>query len=101
MEMDKFSDEVRGGAAEVGAVGGHLEHIIDQVHDLGPRFDTVKDGMRGQAAGAGQISEAMSQLALAVDKTRESLHEFKIVTEQLGGAVQGLQQEVSRFTISG
>jgi hypothetical protein len=43
----------------------------------------------------------MSQLTVAVDKTRESLHEFKIVTDQLNGAVQGLQQEVSRFKISG
>jgi len=101
MEMDKFSDEVRGGVAEVGSVGGHLEHIIDQVHVLGPRFDTVKDGMRGQAEGAGQIAEAMSQLSVAVDKTRESLHEFKLVTDQLNGAVQGLQQEVSRFKTSG
>ena len=101
MEMDKFSDEVRGGVAEVGSVGGHLERIIDQVHVLGPRFDTVKDGMHTQAESAGQIAEAMSQLSLAVDKTRESLHEFKLVTDQLNGAVQGLQQEVSHFNTSG
>jgi len=101
MEMDKFSDEVRGGVAEVGSVGGHLERIIDQVHVLGPRFDTVKDGMHTQAESAGQIAGAMSQLSLAVDKTREGLHEFKLVTDQLNGAVQGLQQEVSRFNTSG
>ncbi len=100
MEMDKFSDEVRGGVAEVGSVGGHLERIIDQVHVLGPRFDAVKDGMSGQAESAGQIAEAMSQLTLAVDKTRESLQEFKLVTDQLNGAVQGLQQEVSHFKTS-
>ena len=101
MEMDKFSDEVRAGTAEVGSVGGHLEHIIGQVHVLGPRFDAVREGMRGQADSAGQIAEAMGQLSTAVEKTRESLHEFKAVTDQLNGAVQGLQQEVSRFTTSG
>lgn len=101
MEMDKFSDEVRGGVAEVGSVGGHLERIIDQVHVLGPRFASVKDGMSGQAESAGQIAEAMSQLSVAVDKTRESLQEFKLVTDQLNSAVQGLQQEVSHFKTSG
>ena len=101
MEMDKFSDEVRAGTAEVGSVGGHLEHIIGQVHVLGPRFDAVREGMRGQADSAGQIAEAMGQLSTAVEKTRESLHEFKAVTDQLNGAVQGLQQEVSKFTTSG
>ena len=101
MEMDKFADEVRSGVAEVESVGGHLEQIINQVHELGPRFDTVKNGMHAQAESAGQITEAMSQLSIAVDKTRESLHEFKLVTDQLNGAVQGLQQQVSRFKIAG
>jgi len=47
-----------------------------------------------------QINEAMTQLSLAADQTRESLHEFKLATAQLNEAVQGLQGEVSRFKIS-
>ena len=42
----------------------------------------------------------MTQLAQAAEQTRESLHEFKLATEQLNEAVQGLQSEMSRFRIT-
>jgi methyl-accepting chemotaxis protein len=42
----------------------------------------------------------MSELAVAADQTRESLHEFKLATEQLNEAITGLQNEVARFRIS-
>ena len=34
------------------------------------------------------------------EQTKESLHEFKLATEQLNEAISGLQSEVSRFRIS-
>jgi methyl-accepting chemotaxis protein WspA len=100
MEMDKFADEVRNGVNTVVALTGRLTGIIDQVRAHGPQFDTVKDGMHAQSEGALQINEAMTQLSQAAAQTRESLHEFKTATEQLNDAVQGLQEEVSRFRSS-
>jgi len=100
MEMDKFADEVRRGVETVATQSGQLAKIIDQVRLHGPQFTTVKDGMYGQSQGAGQISEAMSQLSVAAEQTKESLHEFKLATEQLNEAIGGLQSEVSRFKIS-
>ena len=99
MEMDKFADDVRRGGETVVALSSQLGGIIDQVRAHGPQFTAVKDGMYGQSQGAQQISEAMEQLSLAAEQTKESLHEFKMATEQLNEAIQGLQDEVSRFKI--
>jgi methyl-accepting chemotaxis protein len=100
MEMDRFSEEVRRRAEEVGTVGQQLAQIIEQVQTLGPQFEAVQEGMNVQTQGAQQISEAMIQLSQAAEQTRESLQEFKQATEQLNGAVQGLQSEVAKFHIS-
>jgi len=100
MEMDKFADDVRRGVETVVTISSQLGGIIDQVRAHGPQFATVKEGMNAQSAGAQQISESMGQLATAADQTRDSLHEFKLVTEQLNEAILGLQNEVARFRIS-
>lgn len=100
MEMDKFSEEVRRRVDEVASVGRQFRTIIDQVQSLGPQFRTVNAGMEAQTGGAKQISEAMAQLSVAADRTRQSLNDFKQVAVQLHNAVQALQGEVSRFKIS-
>src|SRR5204862_4404703 len=56
MGMDKFSEEVRRGIAEVQQVSTQLLQIIQHVQDLTPRFETVSDGMQSQSTGASQIS---------------------------------------------
>jgi len=99
MEMDKFSEEVRRGVAEVAEVGKSLGLIIDRVGELEPRFATVKAGMLGQSEDAGRISEAMTQLTEAAVQTRDSLKEFNRAAGQLNEAVRGLQDEVRRFRV--
>ncbi len=101
MEMDKFSEEVRNGVAEVAAISARFGEIIAGVQELGPRFETVDEGMRAQSQGASQISEAMEQLAEAAAQTKESIMEFNQAARRLNEAVQGLQGEVSRFRIDG
>jgi methyl-accepting chemotaxis protein WspA len=100
MEMDRFSEEVRRRAEEVGTVGQQLAEIIEQVRVLAPQVEAVSEGMNAQTLGAQQISEAMIQLSQAAEQTKGSLQEFKQATEQLRGAVQGLQSEVATFRIS-
>jgi methyl-accepting chemotaxis protein WspA len=99
MEMDKFSEEVRRGVAEVAGVGKKLELIIDRVGDLEPRFATVKDGMLDQSEDAGRISGAMTQLTESAVQTRDSIKEFNRAAGQLNEAVRGLQDEVRRFKV--
>ena len=100
MEMDKFAEGVRRGVVSIETIGDQLGQIIDQVKTLSPRFEVVNRGMHMQVEGARQISEAMSQLLTAADQTKDSLSEYKRVTEQLNAAVQVLQNEVSRFKLN-
>ena len=100
MGMDKFSDEVRRGVAEVRQVSTQLAQIIHQVQTLTPRFATVSEGMHAQATGALQISETLTQLSEAAQQTAESLRQSNLAIEQLNGAARGLQTSVARFKLS-
>lgn len=99
MEMDKFSDEVRQGAASVAQIGSQLSEIIAQVHALSTRFDSVNDGMRAQSQGARQINDAMVSLAEGARSTTGSLSEFNNATDHLRDAVTELKQEISHFKV--
>lgn len=99
-EMDKFSQEVRHEAQEVGQITDQLGGIIQQVQALTTRFNEVNEGMRSQSVGAEQIKNAMLHLNDAARQTAESLHEFTLANENLNQAVGGLKEEVSRFKIS-
>ncbi len=99
MGMDKFSEEVRRGVAEIRQVSTQLAEIIQQVQTLTPRFHTVNEGMHAQATGAQQISETLTQLGEAARQTAESLRHSNLAIEQLNDAAGGLQTSVSRFKL--
>lgn len=96
-EMAAFAVEVDQDVSTVRETGGHLARILEQVDQLLPRFDTVNNGMRAQAAGAEQIHLAMDQLNTGARQTSESLRQFKNATADLQAAAGSLQQEISRF----
>lgn len=100
LEMDKFTGEVRGGAAEVGTLGERLSTILQQVQSLLPRFGLVKEGMSAQSQGAKQINEAMTGLTDGARRTADSLKEFDRAVGNLHAAVEGLRREISRFKVS-
>lgn len=99
MEMDKFSDQVRQGVTEVNHIGEQLGQIIGAVQALTARFDQVNEGMRAQSQGADQIREAMVRLSEGANQTAGSLREFNEANTHLREAVNGLKEEVSRFTL--
>jgi methyl-accepting chemotaxis protein WspA len=100
MEMDKFSEEVRRYVQDVNKVATGMNRVIDRVRALGPEFEASQEGMHTQAEAAQQINEAIQQLSVAAEQSKESLSQFKHVTEQLNGSVQGLQEQVSQFTLT-
>ncbi len=99
MGMDKFSDQVGRGVAEVAQVSSRLAQIIEQVHTLTPRFETVTEGMHAQSEAAVQISESMSQLNETTQQTAESLRQSHDSVEQLKTAAYDLQAGVARFKV--
>lgn len=99
MGMDKFSEEVRQGGAEIRAVSTQLAEIIRQVQALNPRFQVVNEGMQSQSADAQQISETLVQLSESAQRTADSLRQSNIAIEQLNDAARSLQDSVARFKL--
>ncbi|MFQ3671858.1 MAG: methyl-accepting chemotaxis protein, partial [Verrucomicrobiia bacterium] len=99
MQMDKFNEEVRRRIHETESIASGLTQIIERVHALIPRFDQVHEGMQSQSQGARQISDAMLQLTESARSSAAALREFNQAADQLHGAVRGLKDEVSRFTM--
>ena len=99
MGMDKFSEEVRRGVADVQQVSKQLVTIIEQVQALTPQFESVTDGMQSQSVGAQQISEALLQLTESAQQTVESLRLSNQTIDQLRDAAGGMQSSISRFKV--
>lgn len=99
MGMDKFSEEVRRGIAEVGQVGEQLSQIIQQVQALALRVQMVNEGMQAQATGAEQINQALVQLGEATGQTVESLRQASFAIDELNLVANGLRNGVSRFKV--
>ncbi len=99
MEMDKFSGEVKKRVDEVEGIGGNLTEIINQVQDLEPEFEVIREGMTAQSTSTAQISESMGQLAESTKQTKNSMIEFKTVTDVLKKTVSKLREEILRFKI--
>ena len=100
MEMDKFTEEVRRGVGTASVINTQLGQIIEQVQGLSGRIDSVNEGMRSQSLGATQINEAMTQLTEGARQTAASIREFDSAIGSLRGAVAGLKEEISRFTVA-
>jgi methyl-accepting chemotaxis protein len=101
MGMDKFSEEVRRGMDEVSTVGTQLSQIIHQVQQMAPRCEAASEGMRAQATGAEQITQALSQLSEAALQTVESLRQSNQAIDGLHQSATGLREGVSRFKLGG
>jgi len=97
MQMDKFSDEVRGGVAKVAEINSQTGQIIDQVHGLTERFHQVNEGMRNQSIGAAQINEAMMSMTDNIRQTANALEQFNQATASLRAAVEALNAEIAQF----
>ena len=99
MAMEKFAQEVQGAVHEVNEIGGQIARIIQQVQSLGPRFESVNEGMESQSIGARQISDAMVHLSDATRATAGSQREAARVIQVLDQAARALHREVSLFRV--
>ena len=90
---------VQGGVAASASTGEQLGLIIEQVKDLQPRFELVKEGMLSQSLGAQEIAGSMHQLTDVASETSGSIDELVRATEEMRSAVALLNQSISRFKI--
>ncbi len=97
--MGNYTRQAQTSSEKIVKLSDDLSRIIDQTRQLSTRFEAVNTGMQTQSHGARQINESMEQLSETARLTRDSLVEFKKVTEQMSDAVRGLQSEVARFSV--
>ncbi|MCX5797419.1 MAG: methyl-accepting chemotaxis protein [Elusimicrobia bacterium] len=100
MEMDKFSEVMKSGIAQIQGLGGQMAQIISRVERLQPQFQMVREGMQSQSNGAKQINEAMGMLTETTHNTMESIKEFNQAVAAMHAAMQGLKDEISKFKIA-
>ncbi|MBA4416659.1 MAG: hypothetical protein C0392_01920 [Syntrophus sp. (in: bacteria)] len=98
--VELYTRQTRTSTESIASISIRLERVIEHTQGLKPQFGAVNQGMQMQSDSACQISEAMGQLNETAIQTRDSLIEFKKVTQQLNEAVRDLQNEVNRFTVS-
>jgi methyl-accepting chemotaxis protein WspA len=100
MEMDRFSDQVRRNVTDVRTIGRSMTDIIGSVDETGRSFGTVREGMRSQAAGAGQISEAMASLSSNAKATADAVREFGRAAEDLQRSIGTLRAAIAAFQLT-
>jgi methyl-accepting chemotaxis protein WspA len=66
---------------------------------MAPRCEAASEGMRAQATGAEQITQALSQLSEAALQTVESLRQSNQAIDGLHASATGLREGVSRFKL--
>jgi methyl-accepting chemotaxis protein WspA len=99
MEMDRFSDQVRRNVSDVRTIGRSMTDIIGSVDETGRSFGAVREGMRSQAAGAGQISDAMASLSGNAKATAEAVREFGRAAEDLQRSIGTLRTAIAAFQL--
>lgn len=100
MEMDRFSDQVRRNVTDVRTIGRSMTDIIGSVDETSRSFGTVREGMRSQAAGAGQISEAMASLSSNAKATADAVREFGRAAEDLQRSIGTLRAAIAAFQLT-
>ena len=89
--------EVRVGVEETMRLGEQLGVIIESVEKLKPRYESARQGMRAQTAGAGQINESMMQLRDVAAASDDSADALAATANELRAAFEALKSEVARF----
>jgi len=99
MGMEKFSDEVHRGVADVHQVSDQLSQIINRVQSLGPHFELVHEGMQSQAQGADQINQALEQLRDSTRGTTEVIRQSNKVVNDLNLESEHMRETISVFKL--
>jgi methyl-accepting chemotaxis protein WspA len=98
--MENLAREVTQGRDRTIPLHDGLARILSHIQAISFRFDMVTQNMHLQAQGASQISQAMGDLTDTAARTAGAAKEFNRTATKLNQAVQGLQQEMSRFRVS-
>ncbi len=97
--MLRHSAQTRNCSQTIAGITNDLSQLIDSTRRLEPHIEAVSSGMQAQTRAAGQVLEAVQQLADVAGHVRDSLAEFRKNADQMRSAAQLLQGEVGRFSV--
>ncbi|MDQ1265458.1 MAG: Methyl-accepting chemotaxis protein [Bacteroidota bacterium] len=97
--VKNYTDNTKKSSDKISLISVDLENIIDDTRTLEPKLENINQSMQMQSEAASHIKEAMEQLNLAARQTRDSLIEFNKITKHLNEVVNGLQHELTKFSI--
>ena len=100
MSMDKFNEEVGRNIGGVRELSKILQRVIETVHQLAPRFESVNQGMQMQSQVAEQINVAIRGFSQGAAKTAQLLQNTRTTTQNLDGVAAGLQSQIQRFELA-
>ena len=92
--MEEFMADVNQSAEDVSKINVHLNRIIKQMQVLPPNFEDFNHAMDHQLKNTNEVNRFMAQLNENVHQIVDAL---RAIDQQLNGAAQGLNMEVSRF----
>jgi methyl-accepting chemotaxis protein WspA len=100
MGMDKFNDDVGRNIAGVRELSKILQRVIETVHQLAPRFESVNQGMQTQSQVAGQINIAIRGFSQGAATTAKLLQSTRNTTQNLDAVAAQLQMQIQRFQLA-
>jgi methyl-accepting chemotaxis protein WspA len=89
--VENYFRMTRDSSEKTARISRELSGIIEHSREVAPRYEAINSGMQLQSQRAMQISDAMEQLNITAIQVRDSLIEFKSVTDRLNDAVLSME----------
>ena len=98
-EMEKFSDDVRNGVAEVERIIAGVDLAIERMQTIPAQLENLSKGVSANVAGANQFTDAINVLGEGISQSIEVLEEIASLRKKMRDAIYGMRLEVSKFKI--
>lgn len=95
--VDKYAEDTIQSSEKTASISNDIAKAIEQIRKLEPEIENINQGMQMQSQSAGQIKEAMEQLNIVANQTRDALVEFNKATVQLNEVVGIINEEMHKF----
>lgn len=96
--IEVYSSQTKNYSEKITDISRDFVRIIENTNTIIPRFEMINDGMQMNTKAADQIREAMDQLNDVTNHTKDSISEFREISENLNLAVRSLHTVVSKFS---
>lgn len=100
VKMDKFSKDVFDSVDKVKEISDYFRNILEQIETIKPIIDNVAQEVYHQTNSSQQISEVMEQFKITVEQTKNSLINFREITQNLAISIEELNYEISYFKVA-